>query len=98
MRRNILKILVLFICFIPFLLNASTYKYNDTLKLINNYINDDNYVNTYNRYLMTNTNFSKCYNDLDDYDQFISGGLLSYKEYNISNINNNSWLSPGLSY
>ena len=96
--RNKFKYLLFFLfIFCPFIIKASGLNYEDTIHYTNNYIYK---FPKYNNYLVINDRIPFIYENGDFvYDgKYISGGLLSKTEFEISNKKNNTYLSNGLEY
>ena len=88
--KKIRRILIMIIIFIPFYINAQTYKYDDAINQGNNYIKSTIY-NDRNKYLVT-SNQKFIMNDngsLSNNGSFTNGGFLNRLEYCISTGNSN---------
>lgn len=91
------KILILVLCFIPVFIDAKTYILEDGIYRANNNIH--NYAD-YNDYIVTDGNIKYNYDNGVNklHVNFKKGGFLSRYEYEITNVNYNSYLSSGLEY
>ena len=97
MKRIIKFLIFAMVLILPYFVNASGLNYADAVHYANNFIYK---FPKYNNYLIFNDNMAYTYeggNYVID-PNYKSGGFLSKTEYEISDTNNNTYLSNGLEY
>ena len=99
MIKNYFKYIILIFTFsFPMVVGASSgLDYQDTIRYVNNYIYQ---YHKYNNYIYIDDRIGYNYEngEIKYNSDFKSGGLLSKTEYEITNKNNNTFLSNGLEY
>lgn len=96
--KKILKYLVLFIVLVPMIIEASTF--SDEITKVNSYMDRSTFVNTYKRYLVNGGSIPFAYSNgsLNVDPTFTKGGFISKSEYEVTKINNLSYLFDGTEY
>ena len=94
--KRMLKLLLIICISIPLVVDARL-NYDDSVQYANNYIYNFKEYQDY-IHLKNNTPYDYVNNKSEVSPNFQSGGFLSRKEYEISNIKGNSYLSNGLQY
>ena len=96
--KKILKYLFIIIMILPIFVMAETSNYDTSIDRANNYIKSDKFKDR-DKYLILSGNIPYQFNGVSTTDsRFLYGGMLSEREYNLSLLNNSTYLATGIEY
>ncbi len=96
--KKIIKLLILVVFVLPFIVRADTY--SNEVKKANNLLNEEFYINTYEKYILIGKKVKYEYSDgkMKYNSLFKTGGFLSKDEYELTQVRGLSYLLTEPSY
>ncbi len=98
--KKTFKLIILLIMILPMIVFAESSNYDNSIGKANNYIKSDKYSDR-NKYLIISKNAPYSFSNdgiSNTNSKFETGGMLNASEYNLSLMNNRSYLATGIEY
>ena len=96
--KRIIRFLIVLLFMVPVIISASVY--DTEVGKANQLLNKENYVHTYDKYIVHGTNikfeFSNGTNKVNS--SFTNGGFISMDEFNLTKVRNTSYLFEGIEF